>query len=99
VSQFISYLFAIFVVTPLQAEISDRLQGVSSPETVQAGRACISVEGPRMLRYAQENWGWAAANAIGVGTGFVDPMTLLPRENEDCRLVIQMLSVGGSRTA
>lgn len=91
-SDFISYLFAIFVVTPLQAEISERLQGVPSQEIVQAGRNCISVEGPKMLQYAQDNWGWAAANAIGVAAGLVDPVTLLPEGNENCRLVMRALT-------
>jgi hypothetical protein len=98
-SEFISYLFAIFVVTPLQAELSERLQGVPSQELVEAGKACISVEGPGLLRYAQDNWGWAAANAIGVSAGLVDPITLLPQGNENCRLVIQSLAVEGSRNA
>lgn len=98
-SELISYLFAIFVVTPLQAELSERLQGVPSQELVEAGKSCISVEAPELLRYAQENWGWAAANAIGVGAGLVDPVTLLPKENENCRLVIQSLAAEGSRNA
>lgn len=98
-SGLISYLFALFVVTPLQAELSDRLRGVPSQELVEAGRACISVEGPELLRYAQDNWGWAIANGISVGLGMTDPMTLLPQENENCRLVIQSLAVQGSRNA
>jgi hypothetical protein len=92
VSEFISYLFAIFVMTPLQAEISDRLQGVAPQEIVQAGRTCLSVEGPRLLEHAQQNWGWAAANALGVSAGLVDPVTLLPEGNDNCRRVIQALT-------
>jgi hypothetical protein len=99
VSEFISYLFAIFVVTPLQTEMNQRLQGVPSQELVEAGRACIAVEGPQLLRYAQDNWGWALANGLGVSTGFVDPMTLLPPGNDNCRLVIRSLAVEGSRNA
>ena len=91
-SEFISYLFAIFVVTPLQAEISERLQGVPSTEIVEAGRTCMAVEGPGLLQYAQDNWGWAAANALGVGAGLVDPVTLLPQGNENCRKVVQALT-------
>jgi hypothetical protein len=90
-SEFISYLFAIFVVTPLQAEIADRLQGIPSSELMAAGRACVSVEGPRLLQYAQENWGWAAAHGLGVAAGLVDPLTLLPDGNENCRRIIQAL--------
>ena len=98
-SEFISYLFAIFVVTPLQAELTERLQGVPSQELVEAGRACISAEGPQLLRYAQENWGWALANGLGVSAGLVDPITLLPPGNDNCRLVIQSLSAESSRNA
>ncbi|CZT34498.1 hypothetical protein [Rhizobium sp. 9140] len=86
-SDFISYLFAIFVVTPLQAELTDRLQGMPSAELIQAGRACISAEGPRLLQMAHENWGWAAANALGVSAGLVDPVTLLSTQNGHCGLV------------
>jgi hypothetical protein len=96
-SGFISYLFAMLVVTPLQAELSQRLQGMPSQELVEAGKACIAVEGPGLLRYAQDNWSWAAVNAIGVGVGMVDPITLLPQGNENCRLVIQSLAMEGSR--
>lgn len=91
-SEFISYLFAIFVVTPLQAEISERLQGIPSADIVAAGRACITSEGPNLLQRAQENWGWAAANGLGVATGLVDPVTLLPQGNENCRRVVQVLT-------
>lgn len=96
-SELISYLFAMLVITPLQAELSQKLQGMPSQELIEAGRACITVEGPGLLRYAHDNWGWAAVNAVGVGIGFVDPITLLPPGNENCRLVIQSLAVEGSR--
>lgn len=92
VSEFISYLFAIFVVAPLQAELSERLQGVPSQEIIQAGGACIAVEGPRLLQYAQDDWGWAVANGLGVAAGLVDPVTLLPEGNENCQRVVQVLS-------
>ena len=90
-SEFISYLFAIFVVTPLQAEVAERLQGIPSAEIVDAGRTCISMEAPKLLQHAQDNWGWAAANALGVGAGLVDPVTLLPEGNDNCRRIIQAL--------
>ncbi|MCF6371148.1 hypothetical protein [Rhizobium halophilum] len=91
-SEFISYLFAILVVGPLQAEVSERLQGVSSAEIVQAGRACISEEAPRLLQRAQADWAWAAANAIGVGVGLVDPLTLLEGESQQCNRAFHALS-------
>lgn len=87
-SDFFSYLFAIFVVTPLQAELGDRLP---SPELMETARSCVTSEGPRLLEMAAENWGWAAANAIGVGFGMVDPITLLSPENVDCAKVIRVL--------
>lgn len=94
-SEFISYLFAILVVGPLQAEVSERLQGVSSAEIVQAGRACISEEAPRLLQRAQDDWAWAAANAIGVGVGLVDPLTLLESESQQCSRALRVLSGAG----
>ncbi len=94
-SEFLSYLFAILVVGPLQAEVSERLQGVPSAEIVQAGRACIATEAPRLLQRAQEDWAWAAANAIGVGVGVVDPVSLLPGNNADCDRLVQVFSKGG----
>lgn len=87
-SDFISYLFAIFVVTPLQAELSDRLP---SPELMDTARNCVTSEGPRLLAMAEQNWGWAAANAIGVGFGMVDSVTLLSPENSDCAKIIRIL--------
>nr|WP_244505369.1 hypothetical protein [Rhizobium sp. LCM 4573] len=45
-----------------------------------------------MLQRAQENWGWAAANGLGVATGLVDPVMLLPQGNENCRRVVQVLT-------
>ncbi|MCA1371397.1 hypothetical protein I6F15_29250 [Bradyrhizobium sp. BRP14] len=94
-SEFLSYLFAILVVGPLQAEVSERLQGVPSAEIVQAGRACIATEAPRLLQRAQEDWAWAAANAVGVGMGVVDPVSLLPGNNADCDRPVQVFSKGG----
>ena len=91
-SEFISYLFAILVVGPLQAEVSERLQGISSADIVQAGRVCISEEAPRLLQRAQEDWAWAAANAIGVSVGVVDPLGLLAGQSQDCSRVFQILS-------
>lgn len=87
-SDFFSYLFAIFVVTPLQAEISERMP---SPELMDAARNCVTSEGPRLLAMAEQNWGWAAANAVGVGFGMVDPVTLLSPDNADCAKVIGVL--------
>ncbi|OLP57026.1 hypothetical protein BJF92_21195 [Rhizobium rhizosphaerae] len=97
-SDFISMLFAIFVVNPLQAEVSDRLRGVAVNELIGAGRACIAAEGPRLLERAQANWGWAAANAIGVSFGMVDPATLLSGDNADCRRVLPLLRQNGERS-
>ncbi|HEX5935951.1 MAG TPA: hypothetical protein VFY63_17460 [Pseudorhizobium sp.] len=94
-SEFISYLFAILVVGPLQAEVSERLQGVPSTEIVEAGRTCISEEAPRLLQRAQDDWAWAAANAIGVGVGLVDPLTLLDGQSQECNRVFQALSGAG----
>lgn len=87
-SDFFSYLFAIFVVTPLQAELTDRLP---SPELMAAARSCVTSEGPRLLAMAEQNWGWAAANVIGVGFGMVDPVTLLSPENVECAKIIRVL--------
>ncbi|MDX0012858.1 hypothetical protein CN172_12780 [Sinorhizobium meliloti] len=92
VSEFISYLFAILVIGPLQAEISERLRGVPSTEIVQAGRACVAAEAPRLLQRAQEDWGWAAANAVGVSVGLIDPASLLAGQNADCDRLVQVLS-------
>jgi hypothetical protein len=91
VTDFFSYLFAILVVTPLQAELSERLEAMPSRELVQAGQACITEESPRLLQRAQNDWGWALANAIGVGVGFVDPVSLLPATNRNCVVVVEAL--------
>lgn len=90
-SEFISYLFALFVLNPLQADLSERLQGVPAPDIVQSGQACISAEGPRLLQQARENWGWAASHAIGVSFGVVDPVSLLSGSNENCNRISMLL--------
>ena len=94
-SEFISYLFALLVVGPLQAEVAERLQGAPSMEIVQAGRACVSQEAPRLLQRAQEDWAWAAANAVGVGVGMVDPLSLLSGQSEQCSQVMKALAGPG----
>ncbi len=91
-SEFISYLFAILVVSPLQAEVSERLQGVPSAEIVQTARACIATEAPELVQRAREDWRWAPANAIGVGVGMVDPVTLLTGQISDRDRLVQVLS-------
>ncbi len=92
--EFISYLFAMLVVGPLQAEVSERLLGIPSADVVQAGRACISQEAPQLLQRAQDDWAWAAANAVGVGVGAVDPLSLLAGQSQECNLLFQVLSNG-----
>ncbi|OLP62483.1 hypothetical protein BJF93_22650 [Xaviernesmea oryzae] len=93
-SEFIATLFALFVLNPLQAEIGDRLQGMAAGDVIGAGRACVAAEGPRLLERAQANWGWAAAHAIGVSFGVVDPINLLTGDNADCRRVLALLKQG-----
>jgi len=90
-SEFMSYLFAIIVVGPLQAEVTERLQGVPV-EILQSGRTCVEMEAPRLLRRATEEWGWAAANAIGITAGWVDPVTLLDASNEHCGRLVGALA-------
>ncbi|RYE61867.1 MAG: hypothetical protein EOO82_00965 [Oxalobacteraceae bacterium] len=90
-SDLISYLFAIFVLNPLQADLSERLQGVAAADIVQAGRSCIAAEGPRLLQQAQDNWAWAASHSIGVSFGMIDPVTLLSTDNENCLRISQFL--------
>ncbi len=90
-SEFISFLFAIFVLNPLQADLSERLQGVPATDIVQSGQACIAVEGPRLLQRAQDNWGWAASHAIGVSLGYVEPVSILSGDNEHCNRIVGLL--------
>ena len=97
-SEFISYLFAIFVVNPLQADISERLQGVAAIDIVQASRACISAEGPRLLQQAQDNWGWAASHTIGISLGMIDPVSLLSTNDENCNRINSLLTENRSET-
>jgi len=95
-SDFISYLFAIFILTPLEVEISERLGGARSAEIVAAGKACIVAEGPNLLQRAQDDWAWAASNGLGVLTGLIDPVKLLPQANQNCRRVVQVLNARGT---
>ena len=94
-SEFISYLFAILVVGPLQAEVSERLQGVPSADAPPAGPACTSDDAPGLRGRAQEDWAWAAANAIGVGVGAIDPLTLLAGQSERCDRIVSLLGSSG----
>jgi len=90
-TDFIAYLFSMFVIVPLQAEIADSLKGLPSADMVAAARNCLAVAGPQLLERAQNEWGWVAANLVGVNIGLVEPAQLLSGLNGDCDRVVGLL--------
>ncbi|MBB3963041.1 MULTISPECIES: hypothetical protein [Rhizobium] len=97
-SEFISYLFMLLVVAPLQSAITDNLKEAGAQaEVIQVGQACLNAAVPQLVKQAQGDYVWAASTAAGVMFGYIPPTNLLTGKSPECdRLVSLLGDKGGS---
>ncbi|UVC12361.1 hypothetical protein IHQ71_30575 (plasmid) [Rhizobium sp. TH2] len=88
ISDIAAWLFALFVIDPLQAEMRERLDGANVPvAAVQQSRQCA----PGLLQRAGEEPGWAVTTALGVAIGWTAPTQLLDANDPNCTVLIRSL--------
>lgn len=99
-SNLIAYLFTTFALAPLQAEIERHAAAAGQPiEIVRQSQACLTTEGPLLLKRASEDAFWTISTVVGVATGWSDPADLLNKNNPDCAPVIGLLKNRGADEA
>ncbi|OJF89760.1 hypothetical protein [Pararhizobium antarcticum] len=92
ISDVAAWLFAMFIIDPLQVEIRERLNGASVPvEQIQQSQQCIASHGPQLLKRAGEEPGWALSTAVGVAVGWNSPVELLDARDPNCSTLVRLL--------
>lgn len=90
-TELLTYLFTTFVLSPLQAELAEKLSSLPSQEMAAAAGNCLRTAGPLLLERAQNEWGWVLANVIGVNIGLMDPAQVISGLSADCDRVVGLL--------
>jgi len=99
-SNLIAYLFTTFALAPLQAEIERHAAAAGQPiEIVKQSQACLTTEGPLLLKRASEDMAWTISTVVGMATGWSDPADLLNKNNPNCAAVIGLLKNEGTNEA
>jgi hypothetical protein len=95
-SEIAAWLFTLFVVDPLHAEMREHLDRARLPaEAVQQSQQCLSVQAPSLIDRAGNDPAWAVATAIGVVVGWTSPVALLDSGNPNCAVLIGLLGESG----
>ena len=98
ISDITAWLFALFVIDPLQAEISTRLERANVPiAAIQQSRQCIELHGPRLMERAGEEPGWAITTAVGVAVGWTSPVQLLDADDPNCSTLIRVFQINNEQ--
>lgn len=93
ISDIAAWLFAVFVIDPLQAELRERFDGANLPmQALQQSQQCIASHGPRLLEQAGDRPGWAAATAIGITLGWNSPVVLFDTHDPNCSTLVQLFN-------
>jgi hypothetical protein len=91
-AELFSYLFTMFVYSPLQAELTEKLAGMPSREMASSVANCFKVAGPVLLDRAQNEWSWVAAQAIGINFGLIESTQVISGLSPDCERVTGLLA-------
>ncbi|HEV7437294.1 MAG TPA: hypothetical protein VGO22_20900 [Pseudorhizobium sp.] len=92
VSEIAAWLFALFVVDPIHAEVRERVERANLPaQAVQQSRQCLSTYGPKLLEQAGEDPAWAVSTAIGITIGWTSPVQLLDIDDPNCAVLAGLL--------
>lgn len=91
ISEIAAWLFALFVVDPLHAEIRERVDAAQLPvQALQQSQQCVATHGPRLLQRAGEEPVWATGMAIGIATGWNSPTELFDAADPNCAALAQI---------
>lgn len=96
ISEVAAWLFALFVVDPLHAEVRERVERANLPvEAVQQSQQCLATHAPRLLQQAGEDPVWAVGTAIGIATGWTSPEHLFANTDSNCSVLSRLFSPEG----
>lgn len=90
-----AWMFTLFVVDPLQAEMRQHLERANAPvEIVQQSRQCLAAHVPRLI---DNEPGWAIATATGISTGWTSPQTLFDGADPACSALRGLIDAENAR--
>ncbi len=91
ISEIAAWLFALFVVNPMHAELSERFNQANLPlEALHQSKQCVATHAPRLLDRAAQQPGWATSTAIGVLIGWTSPSELFERTDPHCAVLVRL---------
>jgi hypothetical protein len=100
ISEFAAWLFALFVIDPLQAEMRERVAQANLPiEAVQQSQQCLATQGPLLLQRANDDPSWATGTAIGVVFGWTSPAQLFDVNDRNCAALVRIFAIGNGEAA
>lgn len=96
ISDFISWIFAILVIGPLQTQVQEQAERAGLPvEIARQSQSCLTSQGPQLIERAAGDYGWAAATAINITIGRTAPMELLDSQDPQCAALVRALNGAG----
>ncbi|PYB75449.1 hypothetical protein [Rhizobium wuzhouense] len=93
IGDFFSFLFAAFVIDPIQSEVALRLEQARAPVAVVSQvNTCLSTTAPALLDRAAQDFWWAGSTIVSLTTGFTTPAELLDASNPACGAIATYLT-------
>jgi hypothetical protein len=84
-SDLIALLVSVFLIGPLEAEVTSRLEASRAPAAVVRGVAdCATAAAPALLERATADPWWAVRTAVGAWTGWTSPEVVLRDAAPSC---------------
>ena len=91
-SEVVASIFSVFLIEPLQAEVSERIAAAKAPASIMsASQECLATQAPHLINRATNELGWAVSNAVGISIGWKDPVELLDKNAPGCAQLIGAL--------
>jgi hypothetical protein len=84
-----AWLLATFVIGPVQAEFTSRMQAAQAPAAIVAQvQACVASAGPALIDRATGDPWWGITTTISVATGLSDAKAVLGATSPDCAAAV-----------
>jgi hypothetical protein len=85
VQDFFAWLFATFVIAPVQSEMTRALETTgAAPALIRQVEACLATATPALVVRAGRDWTWAATTVVSVATGLTHPTAVLVEAAPEC---------------
>lgn len=84
-----AWLLATFVIGPVQAEMTSKMQAVQAPAALmQQVQACVVNGTPALVNRAINDPFWGITTTISVATGLTDAKTVLAGASGECAAAV-----------